>query len=95
MRDVIGATAEAASVPGVVKVEGERRVDANSRVQAFGRLPRTVTHSGDGFFLYAGNETVNKTGEGFFLDIGLGIVGGVVGGWAYDFFVGSRFQTAV
>jgi glycerol uptake facilitator-like aquaporin len=22
-------------------------------------------------------------------------VGGVVGGWAYDFFVGSRFQTAV
>ena len=30
---------------------------------------------------FIGSKIVNKSGEGFFLDIGLGIVGAVVGGW--------------
>ena len=29
---------------------------------------------------FIGSKLVNKTGEGFFLDIGLGIVGAVIGG---------------
>src|SRR6266571_4916988 len=54
MRDVVGATAKAALVPGVVEVEGERCVDANRRVQALGWLPGAVTHSGNGFAIGAG-----------------------------------------
>ena len=35
---------------------------------------------------FIGSKLVNNTGEGFFLDIVLGIVGAVVGGWAFSFF---------
>ena len=35
---------------------------------------------------FIGSKIVNKTGEGFLLDIGLGIVGAVVGGWLFQFF---------
>lgn len=33
---------------------------------------------------FLGSKLVNKTGEGFFLDIGLGIVGAVIGGWLFS-----------
>ena len=32
---------------------------------------------------WIGSMLVNKTGEGLFRDIGLGIVGGIVGGWLF------------
>lgn len=35
---------------------------------------------------FIGSKIVNKTGEGFLVDIGLGIVGAVVGGWLFQFF---------
>lgn len=35
---------------------------------------------------FIGSKIVNKTGEGFLLDIGLGIVGAVVGGWLFQVF---------
>lgn len=35
---------------------------------------------------FIGSKLVNKTGEGFFLDIGLGIVGAVIGGWLFTLF---------
>jgi uncharacterized membrane protein YeaQ/YmgE (transglycosylase-associated protein family) len=35
---------------------------------------------------FIGSKLVNKTGEGFFLDIGLGIVGAVIGGWLFSLF---------
>jgi uncharacterized membrane protein YeaQ/YmgE (transglycosylase-associated protein family) len=35
---------------------------------------------------FIGSKLVNNTGEGFFLDIILGVVGAVVGGWAFSFF---------
>jgi uncharacterized membrane protein YeaQ/YmgE (transglycosylase-associated protein family) len=35
---------------------------------------------------FIGSKIVNKTGEGIILDIGLGIVGAVVGGWLFRFF---------
>ena len=35
---------------------------------------------------YLASQIVNRTGEGFFLDIGLGIVGAVVGGWLFHSF---------
>ena len=33
---------------------------------------------------FIGSKLVNKRGEGFFLDIILGIVGAIVGGWAFS-----------
>jgi uncharacterized membrane protein YeaQ/YmgE (transglycosylase-associated protein family) len=33
---------------------------------------------------FIGSKIVNKTGEGFFLDIILGIIGAIVGGWAFS-----------
>ena len=30
---------------------------------------------------FIGSKIVNRTGEGFFVDIGLGVVGAIVGGW--------------
>src|SRR5437879_1412306 len=54
MRYVVSATAEAAFVPGVVEVEGERRMDANGWVQTLGRLPGAVTHTGHAFAIDAG-----------------------------------------
>ena len=30
---------------------------------------------------FIGSKIVNRTGEGLFLDIGLGIIGAIVGGW--------------
>lgn len=38
---------------------------------------------------FIGSKLVNKQGEGFFLDIILGIVGAVVGGWAFSMFGAS------
>ena len=35
---------------------------------------------------FIGSKIVNKSGEGLILDIGLGIVGAVVGGWLFTFF---------
>jgi uncharacterized membrane protein YeaQ/YmgE (transglycosylase-associated protein family) len=35
---------------------------------------------------YLARKLVNKTGEGFVLDIGLGIVGAVIGGWLFNTF---------
>lgn len=35
---------------------------------------------------FIGSKIVNKTGEGFLVDIGLGIIGAVVGGWLFQFF---------
>ena len=35
---------------------------------------------------FIGSKLVNKRGEGFFLDIGLGIVGAVIGGWLFNLF---------
>jgi uncharacterized membrane protein YeaQ/YmgE (transglycosylase-associated protein family) len=35
---------------------------------------------------FIASKIVNKEGEGFFLDIGLGVVGAVVGGWLFGFF---------
>jgi uncharacterized membrane protein YeaQ/YmgE (transglycosylase-associated protein family) len=35
---------------------------------------------------FIASKIVNRTGEGFFLDIVLGIVGAVVGGWAFTTF---------
>jgi len=30
---------------------------------------------------FIGSKIVNRTGEGFFVDIGLGVVGAIIGGW--------------
>jgi uncharacterized membrane protein YeaQ/YmgE (transglycosylase-associated protein family) len=30
---------------------------------------------------FIGSKIVNRTGEGFFVDIGLGVIGAIVGGW--------------
>jgi uncharacterized membrane protein YeaQ/YmgE (transglycosylase-associated protein family) len=35
---------------------------------------------------FIGSKLVNKTGEGLILDIGLGIVGAIVGGWLFSVF---------
>ena len=35
---------------------------------------------------FIGSKIVNRTGEGFLVDIGLGVVGAVVGGWLFQFF---------
>ncbi len=35
---------------------------------------------------FIGSKLVNKTGEGLVLDIGLGIVGAIVGGWLFSVF---------
>jgi uncharacterized membrane protein YeaQ/YmgE (transglycosylase-associated protein family) len=35
---------------------------------------------------FIGSKLVNKTGEGLVLDIGLGIVGAIVGGWLFSLF---------
>lgn len=35
---------------------------------------------------FIGSKIVNKTGEGFLVDIGLGIVGAVIGGWLFQTF---------
>jgi uncharacterized membrane protein YeaQ/YmgE (transglycosylase-associated protein family) len=35
---------------------------------------------------FIGSKLVNKTGEGLILDIGLGILGAIVGGWLFSMF---------
>jgi uncharacterized membrane protein YeaQ/YmgE (transglycosylase-associated protein family) len=35
---------------------------------------------------FIASKIVNREGEGFFLDIGLGVVGAVVGGWLFGLF---------
>src|SRR5579859_1547895 len=49
MRDVISAAAERALVPEVIKVEHQRGVRADGRVEAFRRLPGAVPDTGDIF----------------------------------------------
>src|SRR5260370_18833970 len=49
MRHMIGASGEAALVPGVQDVEHQRRVDANGRMQASRRLPGAKPDAGDVF----------------------------------------------
>jgi uncharacterized membrane protein YeaQ/YmgE (transglycosylase-associated protein family) len=39
---------------------------------------------------FIGSKLVNKRGEGLVLDIGLGIVGAIVGGWLFSVFGMSR-----
>ena len=41
---------------------------------------------------FMGSKLINKTGEGFSLDVGLGIVGAVIGGWSFNLF-GIRRMT--
>src|SRR5258706_522467 len=53
MRHVVSATAKAALGPGVIQVEGKRRMGADRWVQALGRLPRAVTHPGHAFAIDA------------------------------------------
>ena len=43
---------------------------------------------------FIGSKIVNKHGEGLILDIGLGIVGAVVGGWLFRMF-GSSGVTGI
>jgi uncharacterized membrane protein YeaQ/YmgE (transglycosylase-associated protein family) len=43
---------------------------------------------------FLASKIVNRTGEGFFLDVGLGIVGAVVGGWLFNTF-GMRGVTGL
>src|SRR5215211_842679 len=45
--DVIAAAAEGPAIPGIVDVEGERRVDADGRMQRSGRLPGAIAHARD------------------------------------------------
>src|SRR5436190_19013440 len=54
MSHVIGATANAAVVPGIHDVENEWCVDTNRRVQATGRLPRPISDAGHIFAIDAG-----------------------------------------
>ena len=54
MRRHDSAAAERTFVPGVDEVEGERRMDANRRVETFGRLPGAETNAGDIFAFGAG-----------------------------------------
>src|SRR5688572_22962049 len=54
MCDVIGAAAQAALVPGVIEVEGQRRMDADRGLEAVGRLPGAVADAGDAFPVRAG-----------------------------------------
>ncbi len=35
---------------------------------------------------FIGSKIVNKSGEGFLVDIGLGIIGAVIGGWLFQYF---------
>jgi uncharacterized membrane protein YeaQ/YmgE (transglycosylase-associated protein family) len=35
---------------------------------------------------FIGSKLVNRTGEGLILDIGLGILGAIVGGWLFSMF---------
>jgi len=35
---------------------------------------------------FIGSKIVNNTGEGFLVDIGLGVVGAVIGGWLFQSF---------
>ena len=38
---------------------------------------------------FIGSKIVNKSGEGVLLDIILGIVGALIGGWVFNFFVAA------
>src|SRR5579884_4510141 len=54
MRDMILAAADGALVPSVHKIECERRVNADVRMQTFRRLPGAKTDSRDVLALRAG-----------------------------------------
>ena len=49
MGDMIGATAEAAPVPGIGDVEDERRVNFDSGLETIGWLPGTEADPGNIF----------------------------------------------
>ena len=51
MADVVRAAAQRAALPSVDKIEHQRRVDRDRRVQAARRLPGPVTHAGHEFAL--------------------------------------------
>src|SRR5208282_1712517 len=54
MRDVISAAAQRTLVPGVVKIEPQRRVNPDRGLQTNRRLPRTVAHARHTFAVCAG-----------------------------------------
>src|ERR1019366_917365 len=54
MRDVVGAAAERALVPCVVKIEAQRRVRFDGRLQTDRRLPRAVAPARTAFAVRAG-----------------------------------------
>ena len=35
---------------------------------------------------FIASKIVNREGQGFFIDIVLGVIGGLVGGWLFEFF---------
>ena len=47
MRDVVGAAADRAAIPGIDEVEHQRGVDRNSRMQTRRWLPGAVAHPGN------------------------------------------------
>ena len=63
MRDMIGAAAEAAIVPCIHHVKHQRRMSADGRLQAFGRLPRAITDAGDKFAVRAGGMQAARDGR--------------------------------
>src|SRR5262245_43446050 len=65
---MIGAAAQAALIPCVVKIKGKRRVNANRGLEALRRLPRSVSNSGNAFAVRASwmqrhTMTVNGYGK--------------------------------
>ncbi|MEN9678741.1 MAG: hypothetical protein RIS76_4637, partial [Verrucomicrobiota bacterium] len=70
MGDVIGAPAEAASVPGVMEVKGEGGMDPDRGLQGVGRLPGPVADSGhrhaiDARRMQRDSASVDGDGEAF------------------------------
>ena len=47
VRDVIGAAADGAALPGIHDIEDQRRMDADGGVQARRRLPGAIADAGD------------------------------------------------
>ena len=63
MRDVVGAAAERAPVPGVDEIEHQRRVNGDRRVQAARRLPRAIAHAGDELAVRARSDAAARAGR--------------------------------
>src|ERR1051326_4381980 len=56
---MVPAAAKAAMVPGVVEIEDKWRVNADGRLEAFGRLPGAVANAGNPFSVVAGRMQRN------------------------------------